>query len=83
MNNPNEYVMTMADAARLLCGDGPGASANLYTWRRRYPVLDQMSIGEGRNRRWRRADLVQFLIDLPRHRGARRGQAAQQITRGL
>lgn len=69
-------LLSQVAAARLVCGDGPGALSNFYQWRHRYPVLDKMSVGEGRHRRWRRADLIQFLLDLPRHRAALRGQAA-------
>lgn len=71
-----------AAAARLLCGDGPGALGAFYQWRRRYPVLDQMSVGEGKTRRWRRRDLEQFLIDLPQHRSAKRMRASTSARVG-
>lgn len=75
MGDLHDHVSSAA-AARLLCGDGPGALGAFYQWRRRYPLLDQMSIGEGKHRRWRRQDLEQFLLDLPRHRAAKRAQSA-------
>lgn len=46
-------------AAQLLGLTVPSFTAK----RRRYPELDQMSAGTGRMRRWRRADLEQWLRD--------------------
>ena len=54
-------------AAQLLGLTVPAFTAK----RRRYPELDQMSAGNGRMRRWRRADLEHWLRNQG-HRGRRR-----------
>lgn len=77
MDNANhDDLVGNAEAAQIICGGGPGSLSNLQHWRRRYPVLDDMSLGTGKTRRWRRRDLEQFLLDLPKHRSAKRLRAS-------
>jgi hypothetical protein len=45
--------------------------------RRRYPELDQMSAGNGRMRRWRRADLEHWLRDQGHRRRRRTSYASE------
>lgn len=79
MHNHDDLVGN-AEAAQIICGGSPGSLSNLQHWRRRYPILDRMSIGAGKTRRWRRADLIQFLLDLPKYRAAKRAAASQQVS---
>lgn len=47
-----------AKAAAVLVGRTPAA---FKQWRRRHPELDEISVGEGKDRRWRRSDLVAWM----------------------
>lgn len=59
-----DELLDNSQAARVLCGEGPGALGRFYQLRHQYPRLDQLSVGARKLRRWRRSDLVRFLIEL-------------------
>lgn len=61
-----EYL-GMAEAARYIYGRTDRVAA-FRALRLRYPEIDTLSIGEGRFRRWKRADLDTFLAHKPKFR---------------
>jgi hypothetical protein len=67
----SEEYLGPADAARFIYGRNDRAEA-FRKLRDRYPEIDALSIGTGRFRRWRRADLESFIAKKPI-----RGQASE------
>jgi len=64
--------LSACEAARYLYGID-GAAERFRKLRERHPELDRLSVGQGKMRRWKRADLDAFLASNPR---AQRRKAA-------
>lgn len=64
--------LTSAQAARHLYGSEGRAEA-FRKLRARHPELDRLSHGQGRLRRWRRADLDAFMASNPRAQRRQQG----------
>jgi hypothetical protein len=70
-----EYL-GMAEASRYIYGRSDRVAA-FRALRQRYPEIDTLSIGEGRFRRWKRADLDTFLANKPQFRRRAEKQRGQ------
>ena len=57
--------LTAKEAARYLYGTD-GKTEAFRKLRNAHPALDRVGVGEGRQRRWKRADIDQYLASSPR-----------------